>query len=581
MTFSSLECPDYSISKVEHLLTLAKLLRGSHHILQCNGEVGFDMCRQNPCLMEFLACAQRLCERHLSPLIRLFSSQYSTFQSNELIRICSTKGTDALVDNLRKSSLLGGSEGSSDLDAVPLAYNDRRDSRNTGAHQLVHANQQKLRDRIHEWIRQWATMGASAANRTANEVLLMVHPENFFWLSEVLLNEFEQLERQKSNRDYKEDEFKAIGRSKLERLEDRITKLTLKSAGLDDEENAVISFISFVDSARLCQALQSLLFDRIEGLMHPIIDGTNRMEPRFSSDIQRLAGLGRLLTAMSTQVVGRYEDPVLCFCREALLEAETHGYMLATLPWILTWLRGCPIHIPAMQRLLLSVQRRLEATMSAQETLCANQIALLLLFNAFRPLFVDIQSEKWEELYAEKGHPTDVPNQAVFGNKVDEDESLLGLERILSHCIPEYRLLVSEIALICTPLNNSGTMVSPTTFPSVSCATQVKPPRKVRPITESAPGALNTGQNQIQKRLRQWFWWQYPILKELLLDTLPRYLASGEKLSLKDASRRLWMFVPSILPPALRGNRQMEELVISLVLESIQSITIMNMGGSE
>lgn len=582
------------LTKMEELSALAKMLRGVHHILHCNGEVGLALIQQNECLMEFLSITRCLAKKHSLDLMRLFPSQFAALQKNELMIRCSSKAIDdALVEEVRRSSMLGStSEGSSELDAVPLAYSDRRDSRNTGAHQLLHANQQKLRDRVHDWIRQRASMGESVALRLAHEILWMIHPENFSWLSEVLLNEFEQLERQKaSHRIVGEGWGSAMGRSKLERLEERLTKVSLNVSGAVDESNAIISFVSLVDSARLTQALQSVLFERIEALMRPIVDGTNRMEPRFSSDVQRLAGLGRLLAAVSARIVGRYEDPVLCFCREALQDAEADGSLLVTLPWLLAWLRECPLHVPVMQGLLLALHRRLATSCRTQDPHHANRIALLVLLSAFKPLYSSpLESEATVEGEGEAeggggggGRSTGetlYSAGSVFGKRLDEDDSLLGLERILSHCVPEYRQLIVDFSLVSSPLGGSPSlaMTNVSLAPSIlpTSGSHVRPHRKVRPINESGLGAaIPPSQSQVQKRLRQWFWWQHPVLKELLMDTLPRYLAAGETSSLEEVATRLWTCVPRLLPPALRGGHgKMEELVIALILEGFQSITL-------
>jgi hypothetical protein len=477
-------------------------------------------------------------KRNAEIIFRLAPSQIEVLEGNHLFRIVGVEGVGGIlkdpikaIDWARRSSILPPSDSDSDLDAVPLAYNDRRDSRNYADHQLLHANQQKLRDLLLDWIRRcWLPSQRVDAQRAALDIIRLVMIDNFGWFAEVLVKEFEQLERARVVKG---------GRDRLQRLEERLT-------GGIVGENAVLLFISFVDSFRLTTALQIVLFETIDSLMRPIIDGTNREEPRFSNDLIRLASLGRMLGGCTGRIVGRYEDPVLCFVRDSI--RENPKSLLCVLPWVIVWIRECNSE---------SVTDGLVGLLVSQRSLKdgANMVAIRLLLDSVIPADKDSILHE-TEINGNSRREESTTTALLFGTPLDED--LISMERTLSFVLTDFKSFITELSQVNAPFNppivndaKRVTQITPIPTPTLN-----KPPRKVRPTSEN--GAA------MQRKLRHWFWWQHPLLKELC-DLLARYIVA-EGMDIDEAAKLLWLVIPPLLPKSL--TLQMAELVISLVLES-------------
>jgi hypothetical protein len=232
--------------------------------------------------------------------------------------------------------------------------------------------------------------------------------------------------------------------------------------------------------------------------------------------------LGRLLAVCTSKQMGRYEDPVLCFVRDSILEAWSGGYLLTVLPWALTWLRDCCHGMPVVTEL-------------SKKSFKHSAIRLLL--DAF-PM------DETGDFTLPNRHSTN----SALTVPLDEEYELCGVERILSNVLPEFKTLISEISLINTAPTPIQVALPPT-----------KPPRKVRPTPSSSPSAL-------QKKLRQWLWWQYPTLREVG-EVLGRHL---EGRPLPECVNVIWSVVPPLLPPPLNEYGRMRDLVIALFLEFVQ-----------
>ncbi|PJF17504.1 hypothetical protein PSACC_02681 [Paramicrosporidium saccamoebae] len=478
---------------------MVRCLRSSQQFMESSLEQGLSLLKEPGSfeLLELLAIVCAVLKKYSLVLFRLAPSQALVLRENHLFRFCADAELFSRhsLSWARQGSLADNESSDSSLDAVPLAYLDRRDSRNTCDHQLLHANQQKLRDHLLNWIRLhcYAPDGA----RLASEATRMLHGDNFGWFAELLLHEYEQL----------------ANRPRLAKLEERLTK---------GGDNPVLLFVTWSDSYRLTIALQQVIFTLIETIMAPIIDGTTRAEPKFSNSVIRLTALGRLLAVCTSKQVGRYEDPVLCFVRDSILEAWSGGYLLTVLPWALTWLRDSCHGMAAVTEL---------------SKLHFDHPAIKLLLDAFPMDETDFVLPKRQS------------TNSALTIPLDGEYELCGMERILSNVIPEFKTLLSEISLI---------NITPT--PIQVALPPAKPPRKVRPTPSSSPSAL-------QKKLRQWLWWQYPTLREVG-EVLGRHL---EGRPLPECVNVIWSVVPPLLPPPLNEHERMRDLVIALFLELVQS----------
>lgn len=497
---------------------IARCLRATQTVLECDLQEGLAVIKESHSLLSSLSILRRVITKHARSIFQLVPSQASLLQSNHFFRCCTEEAIPEMfsassLEWARQSSLGGDSGGGSDLDAVPLAYDERRDSRNHADHQTLHANQQKLRDRLLDWIRQHCY--SPDGPRMAAEIVRSVYDANFDWFARVLLHEYEQL----SGRD----------RSRLAKLEERLT-----SRG----DNPISLFVSSADSHRLVVALQEVLFDSIDELARSLIDGTGRQEPKCSSTLIRLVALGRLLTTCTSRQVGRYEDPVLCFVRDSIHEAWIEGHLLAVLPWALLWHRESQCQ--GLTSIILTLR-------GVRPNCCVPVRLLLDAFSMEEEVSVDTSTGVFS-----LSSPR--PAEGVLGVSLDQDASVVGIERILFAVLPEFKAWLSQMSLINTPLFITA---SPEQLP-LPPPTVTRTLRKVRPITEPSPSA-------IQRKLRQWLWWQHPTLKELL-DVLVKHLQERPS---EEIAPLLWRVIPPLLPASLQDSPRMELLVIALVMEGV------------
>lgn len=612
--------------------------------------------------------------RQIIPLLyQLAPSQAQVLDANCLVQLLGLSRPQN--DDSRRTSLsppvlasgigsLGGS--SDDLDAIPLAYDARRDSRTRQSDRQphLHANQQRTRDQLHAWIRGVSRWRPAQAASAGFELMAGVHDENLGWFAELLLSEYEQLERHQTQR-----------ASRLERLEVRLTTNGAQGS-VSLGENPVILLVRMVDSLRLTVVLQSLLFSLIEDELLGSLEqdgggegastkvkvnvnvnvninagsGANpnlHIEPianriiDVSSLVERLMALGRLLATCVPPVIGQYDDPVLCFMRDLLIgRANARHQLIVTLPLAGSLLRAGP---PSLSRglrpVLQMIRRRERARISSVRALRQEKgmntreghrpnpkvsegeggsdgggnssytIMLRLLLEALLEGADEDEDDNNDDnahgtihAHVNDADATHVGEEdSVAGDSLGDwsprsasleeaQDALLrnelilnphGLEFVLGRIISDFKRWQGELALCCSgmavglplsAINASGPASSPSSSalniqaggsamgaaPSSSSST--RPPRKVRPVT-AAPEAA-----QVQRRLRQWFWWQWSTFRNLGLALL-RYL-QGEGYSQAAAARLLWSLLPPLLPEALRqAPEPMLRLVISLLLE--------------
>lgn len=545
-------------------------LRVSHMVLECDYAVGMALLRESRELQRGLLLACELAQSASHAILKIAVSHLSALEQNHLFRkMFSEPIIELKCELLRRSTVTGESEESLDLDAVPLAYNDRRDSRNRTDRrdsqgfadgrippsrsdgQLLHANQQKIRDLFLNWVRLFAHSSPAGANNsrglsetcsTSLEILRQLHIGNYRWFAEIVAHEYEQLE-------HKTYHQSTSSKSKLEKLEERLTRLSVSG-------NPVVTFLEAVDSHLLATELQDMLVDRLGLLMQPIVDGTNRQEPRCSADMIRMVVLGKLLAVVSPKECSRLINPVVSFVRSSLLDAFAGGHLLAVCPWVTAWRSEAPDR-DEIDALLLAVYERMPGKSPAVAAL------KMMLESAVIPSAK--QSER---------PPPELPNPPaetsnlgpLFAVPLDQDTELLGLERVLKYCVPEFRIWLLELSQINMPLQGGLTARSPVVSTGTAQPVVSRPLRKLRPTTTTTD--VETAESLLQRKLRQWFWWQHPGLRELS-DAIIRYL-QAELVEVEEAAGILWKVVPPLLPGSMLGSRQMSAFVICLMLEQIQ-----------
>lgn len=576
--------------------------------------------------------------RHIIPLLyQITPSQGHILDANRLVQFL---GLARSLDNSQRTSSplpalvsgIGQGSSSEDLDAIPLAYDTRRDSRTRHSDRQphLHANQQRTRDQLHAWLRGVPRWRPAQAASAGFELMAGVHDENLGWFAELLLNEYEQLERHQTQR-----------ASRLERLEVRLTNAGAQG-GASLGENPIILLVRMVDSLRLTVVLQSLLFSLIEDELLGSVEqdggegastsagasttvnisagpGTNPSPSPglhtestvnriidVSSLIERLVSLGRLLAACAPPVLGQYDDPVLCFMRDLLIErTNARHQLLMTLPLAGSLLRAGPPSLALGLRPILCLikqgalrpspakmmgEQRRHPNPKANEGGEGGDVCTVMLRLLLDALLGDEGCN--EDDGTNDVGATDHKEGVGGSNTLDlssrsspfphaQDELLRyelilspnGLEFVLGRLVSDFKQWQGELALCCNGmgagLSLSATDASVTaSLPNsnaggstvMGTAPSSRPPRKVRPVT-AAPEAA-----QVQRRLRQWFWWQWPTFRSIGL-ALIRYL-QGEGYSQAAAARLLWALLPPLLPEALReAPTPMLRLVISLLLE--------------
>lgn len=540
----------------------ARVLRSSHCLLgSSGGEEDGD--RALTPTWTLLGTLLPWLQQIIPIIYQLAPSQARTLDANRLVKSLYLARP---ADSRRASSLSPAtSQGSSsdDLDAVPLAYDTRRDSRTRQSDRQphLHANQQRMRDQLHAWIRSMSRWRPTQAACAGFELINGVHDENLTWFAELLLSEYEQLERHQLHRT-----------SRLERLEVRLTNGARGSTS--SEDNPVLVLVRMTDSLRLTVALQSLLFTLIEDtLLGPLLEdcqreGRERSESATASKttamsllVERLISLGRLLAACAQKSTGQYDDPVLCFARDLLMERVSEEQVLVViLSLVGSLLRAGPPSLalgldPLLRAIRLAQGRGKEKGGERRIT----DIVLRLLLDAL------LGTDNGEGRVAELPSVASDTRNGSFSSELVLDPG--SVELVLGCVVEGFRQWQGELAACCTLLGaeslSSSSSLSPFLSASSPPSTALAPPRlprKVRPVT-AAPEAA-----QVQRRLRQWFWWQWPAFREVGL-ALIRYL-QGEGHAQTAAAHLLWTLLPPLLPEALReAPDPMLTLLIALLLE--------------
>lgn len=475
------------------------------------------------------------------------------------------------------------------FDPIPLPYSDRRDSSsqslnkqfknmNVSFHQL-HANQQKLRDLLSTWIRDALSSSNSSSslstssssfkglpNRRASSngsistsnsgsssstihtatlnsninlleynalvITNLIKPANNRWFAQLLLQEYLQLEKQSTLKD-----------TKLAMLEERLINSTSTK-----ERNPIIVFIKTSPNYSLVVEFQQLVREAIFSSWMKAFDGyqASILHPRFSSppsdlftEIHFSYLLSKLLAPLSPPPA-RGEDAFIgsfnTFLKEKITSSSSFLIPIV-LPVIVQWLSD--LEGSHGNSLLSTLKNHLRASDSS----------LNLVLSLLQKLIFNLKIENVTintSLDSEDSFTTTTATNTLFHLPVFKDkfyiEWILGLSRV------DYMGDLKKTFCTTTSTTTSTTNSS----------------RLIRPIPIETKDR-NIEKIGIQKKLRQWFWWQHPELRDLCQGIL-KYLQAADHLEVGEVKILLQKVIPHLLPETLSSQT---DFVILLLLEQM------------
>lgn len=150
--------------------------------------------------------------------------------------------------NLKSFSESNG--GASLNSLLPVAYSNQRDSKNFYRDPTSHSNQQKIRDLFINLIRHFSTNQLDTSHPNfhrsftsrVSELMIKVNPENFTWLADLYIQEYEQ-----------------AADVRLDRLEDRMASRRSAngtSSTTFSLDQIFFMFLQYADSFKLTRAVE-------------------------------------------------------------------------------------------------------------------------------------------------------------------------------------------------------------------------------------------------------------------------------------------------------------------------------------
>lgn len=187
-------------------------------------------------------------------LVQLLPDSLKCFEKNLLLDALDPSSVQYFKINFRKEETLtkSFSENSTGLSlhsSLPVAYSNQRDSKSFFRDPTSHSNQQKIRDLFLNLIRHFSTnqLDTSHPNFNRNfgsrvsELMIKVSNENFTWLADLYIKEYEQ-----------------AADVRLDRLEERMTsrRSTNGTSTTFSLDQIFFMFLQFADSFRLTRAIE-------------------------------------------------------------------------------------------------------------------------------------------------------------------------------------------------------------------------------------------------------------------------------------------------------------------------------------
>lgn len=541
-----------------------------------------------------------LLERFL-PSLRLVSPSLFVKENPFLSLFASLDGgnqiieADKTMENRKDYNLF---EKEISFDPIPLPYSDRRDSSsqnlnkqfknmNVSFHQL-HANQQKLRDLLSTWIRDALSSSSSSSLQTSSSfkglpnrrassngsistsngggggggnmatlnsninlleynalvITNLIKPANNRWFAQLLLQEYLQLEKQSTLKD-----------TKLAMLEERLINSTSTK-----ERNPIIVFIKTSPNYSLVVEFQQLVREAIFSSWMKAFDGyqASILHPRFSSPPSNLFTeihfsylLSKLLAPLSPPPA-RGDDAFIgsfnTFLKEKITSSSSFLIPIV-LPVIVQWLSD--LEGSHGSSLLSTLKNHLKASDSSLNLVLS--LLQKLIFNLkIENVTINTCLDSANSFTTTTTTTTATATNTLFHLRVFKDkfyiEWILGLSRV------DYMGDLKKT--FCTS--------SSTTTTTTSSSTTTNSSRLIRPIAIETKDR-NIEKIGIQKKLRQWFWWQHPELRDLCQGIL-KYLQAADHLEVGEVKILLQKVIPHLLPETLSSQT---DFVIILLLEQM------------
>lgn len=189
-------------------------------------------------------------------IVQLLPDSLKCFEKNLLLDVVDPSLTQFFKNNFKKeesslNSLSGSGTGLSLQSLLPVAYSNQRDSKNFFRDPTTHSNQQKIRDLFINLIRQFSTnqLDTSHPNFHRNfgsrvsELMMRVNSDNFAWLAQLYLQEYEQAA------DVRLDRFE-------ERMASRRSVTGTSSSTTFSLDQIFFIFLQYADSFRLTRAVE-------------------------------------------------------------------------------------------------------------------------------------------------------------------------------------------------------------------------------------------------------------------------------------------------------------------------------------
>lgn len=229
-------------------------------------------------------------------LVQLLPDSVKCFEKNFLLDSIDPSLIQYFHNNFRKedTTLKPFSESSTGLSLhslLPVAYSNQRDSKNVFRDPTTHSNQQKIRDLFLNLIRHFSTnqLDTSHPNFSrsfgsrVSELMIKVNGENFTWLADLYIKEFEQ-----------------AADVRLDRLEERMTSRRSTNVSFSSTtfslDQIFFMFLQYADSFRLTRAIEK----KVIAMISVSLEQANNSHKRslWSECIKKLRSIIKVATTL-------------------------------------------------------------------------------------------------------------------------------------------------------------------------------------------------------------------------------------------------------------------------------------------
>lgn len=188
-------------------------------------------------------------------ILQLLPDSLKCFEKNLLLDVVDPSLTKYFKENFKKEDSLHNPFSGSSLSLqslLPIAYTNQRDSKNSFRDPTSHSNQQKIRDLFINLIRHFSTNQLDTSHPNfhrsfgsrVSELMVKVNNENFSWLAQLYIQEYEQAA------DIRLDRFEERMASRRSTTENSSSSTTFSL------DQIFFIFLQYSDSFRLIRAVE-------------------------------------------------------------------------------------------------------------------------------------------------------------------------------------------------------------------------------------------------------------------------------------------------------------------------------------